>query len=117
MPIIPRIDEAQVISSGSPVAIAGTGDARLMSGATDQLGSAILKMGQQLSSIENEASKEKNKYDTSIRTSQFAAEMATLNEELRNSESYAQGSNYNELNQVDGPDTPKKYMELSLIHI
>lgn len=88
MPIIPRVDESQIISAGSPVAISGTTEDRMMWAEAGELGSAMMKVGAKLAQVEAAATKEADGLQVEIEKSKFASELSDLETYLKSQKVY-----------------------------
>lgn len=88
MAIIPRADESQVISAGSPVPIAGTSEARMMSQAASGLGEAMVNLGAKLSAVDKASTKHREGVAASIASSDFATDLAVLEQEIKTGKDY-----------------------------
>lgn len=88
MAIIPRADESQVLSAGSPVPISGTSDARLLSGATSEFSSAVMKLGSQLAAVDKESVRQRQSLEADNAASTFETDIAVVEQQLKTSAEY-----------------------------
>lgn len=93
MAIIPRADESQVLSAGSPVPVSSTGDARMMANVTSEFSSAMMKLGSQLAAVDKESVRQRQTLEADNASSDFETDIAVIEQELKKSADYGMLSN------------------------
>lgn len=88
MAIIPRADESQVISAGSPVPISGTSEARMMNNAYGEFGESVMKLGAQLAQVEEATNREKRAIKSRSDVYKFENDVIDMDATFKNSDDY-----------------------------